>query len=62
MIRMLANERLRHVKTRRANPFNSNSGALFKEVEYTDGNTCADARVREIHWLIMKDLLAIVAG
>jgi len=35
---MLAKERLRHVKTRRANPFNSNSGALFKEVKYTNGD------------------------
>jgi hypothetical protein len=38
MIRVLANERLRHVKTCRANPFNSNSGALLKEVEHTGGD------------------------
>jgi hypothetical protein len=36
MIRMLAKERLRHLEARCANPFNSNSGALLKEVEDTD--------------------------
>jgi hypothetical protein len=33
MIRVLAKERFRHVDARRANPFDSNSRALFKNDE-----------------------------
>ena len=46
---MLAKERLRHVKARHANPFDSNSDALLEEIEYTDGDACTAARVGEIY-------------
>lgn len=46
---MLAEERFSNVNTGRANPFNSNSGALLKKVEYAGGDAWAAARVRKIY-------------
>lgn len=48
MVGMLAEECLRRVETRHANPFNANSGALLDEVKDADGHASTAARVGEI--------------
>ena len=48
MVGVLAKEHLRYVEARRANPFNSNSGALLDQVKHADGHAGAAARVGEI--------------
>jgi hypothetical protein len=49
MIGMLAKKLLRHIKAHRANPFDANSRALLKEVEYSDSDACTAARIGEIY-------------
>jgi hypothetical protein len=48
MVGMLAKEWLGRVETRRANPFNADSGALLDEVEDADGHARTAARVGEM--------------